>query len=132
MNFTSTVSKLIAPFLNLSFLKDKSLTLSFAVTYVVENVQGLQINSTRWDSYLSIAKTLFNKKASLSLAFSDLFNRQDYFVTTKFLDQNRTYFDDVDTRYIRLGFRYKFGNTKLSTNERLIEKEELDRLEKKQ
>jgi len=117
---------------NLSFLKDKSLTLSFAVTYVGENVQGLQINSTRWDSYLSIAKTLFNKKASLSLAFSDLFNRQDYFVTTKFLDQNRTYFDDVDTRYIRLGFRYKFGNTKLSTNERLIEKEELDRLEKKQ
>jgi len=113
---------------NLSFLKDKSLTLSFTVTYVGENVQGLQINSTRWDSYLSIAKTLFNKKASLSLAFSDLFNEQDYFVTTKFLDQNRTYFDDLDSRYIRLGFRYKFGNTRLSTNERSTEKEERDRL----
>ncbi|PTM11898.1 MAG: glucosamine-6-phosphate deaminase [Bacteroidetes bacterium] len=117
---------------NLSLLKDKSLTASFSVTYVGENVQGLQINSTSWYSYLIIAKSLFNKKATLSLSFNDLLNRQDYFVTTKFLDQNRTYFDDVDTRYIRLGFRYKFGNTKLSTNERSTEKEELNRLEKKQ
>jgi outer membrane receptor protein involved in Fe transport len=113
---------------NLSLLKDKSLSASFSVTYVGENVQGLQINGTSWYSYLIIAKSLFNKKATLSLSFSDLFNKQDYFVTTKFLDQNRTYFDNLDSRYVRLGFRYKFGNTKLSTNERSSNKEERDRL----
>lgn len=113
---------------NFSLLKDKSLKASFSVTYVGENVQGLQINSTNWFSSLFIAKSLFNNKASLSLSLSDLFNKQDYFVTTKFLDQNRTYFDDLDTRYVKLGFRYKFGNTKLSTNERAIEKEERARL----
>ena len=35
---------------------------------------------------------------------------------------------DRDNRYIKLGFRYKFGNTRLETNQRGINKEERDRL----
>ena len=34
--------------------------------------------------------------------------------------------------FIKLGFRYKFGNTNLSTNQRSSSQQETDRLEKKQ
>lgn len=113
-----------------SFLKDNSLTASLTIYYIGKTVQGLQTVNTRWDTYFTMAKTLFNNKASISLSVSDFFNRQDYSRTVRFLDQNSRISNDLDTRYISLGFRYKFGNTKLSTNQRSTSKEELDRLKK--
>jgi len=82
-------------------------------------------------SDLSIKKTIFKGKGVLSLAFSDLFNDQDFVVTTKFLDQNSKLYTNLDNRYVKLGFRYKFGNSRLSTNQRSTSKEELNRLDKK-
>lgn len=111
-----------------SFLKDNSLSASLSIVYIGENVQGLQIVDTRWDTFLSIKKTILKGKGVLSLSCSDLFNKQDYFVTTKFLDQDSNLFINEDSRYFRLGFRYKFGNTKLSTNQRSTSKEERERL----
>jgi outer membrane receptor protein involved in Fe transport len=115
---------------NYSFLKDNSLSATLVITYIGENVQALQRVHTRWDTFFSVQKTLFKGKGSLSLSLSDLFNRQDYFVSTNFLDQHSTESTDLDTRYIKLGFRYKFGNTKLSTNQRSTSREEIDRLKK--
>ena len=116
---------------DLSFLKDNSLTASLAIVYVGENVQGLQTAHTRWDTYFSMAKTLFKNKGSISLSVSDFFNKQDYSRTISFLDQSSRISNDLDTRYISLGFRYKFGNTKLATNQRSTSKDELDRLNEK-
>lgn len=116
---------------NFSFLKDNSLTANLTIIYIGKNIQGLQTVETRWDTYLSVAKTIMNNKGSISLSISDLFNRQDYSRTTKFLNQNSLISNDLDTRYIKLGFRYKFGNTKLSTNQRSSSKEERDRLKNK-
>lgn len=116
---------------DLSFLKDNSLTASLTIVYVGENVQGLQTAHTRWDTYFSMVKTLFKNKGSISLSVSDFFNKQDYSRTISFLDQSSRISNDLDTRYISLGFRYKFGNTKLSTNQRSTSKDELDRLNEK-
>jgi outer membrane receptor protein involved in Fe transport len=116
---------------DLSFLKDNSLTASLTIVYVGENVQGLQTAHTRWDTYFSMAKTLFKNKGSISLSVSDFFNKQDYSRTISFLDQSSRISNDLDTRYISLGFRYKFGNTKLATNQRSTSKDELDRLNEK-
>jgi len=113
-----------------SFLKDNSLTASLTVTYVGEHIQGFQIAHTRWFSFFTVAKKLFKDKASVSLSFSDFLNKQDASRTVSFLDQSSRILNDLDSRYISLGFRYKFGNTKLSTNQRSTSKEELDRLEK--
>ena len=115
---------------DLSFLKDNSLTASLTIVYIGETVQGLQIAHTRWDTYFTMAKSLFNNKASISFSVSDFFNKQDASRTISFLDQSSRISNDLDTRYISLGFRYKFGNTKLSTNQRSTSKEELDRLKK--
>lgn len=113
-----------------SFLKDNSLTAAVTIVYIGENVQGLQTVHERWDTYFTIAKTVFNNKGSISLSVSDFFNRQDFARTVRFLDQSSRISNDLDTQYINLGFRYKFGNTKLSTNQRSTSKEELDRLKK--
>ena len=116
--------------LDYSFLKDKSLSTNLAITRVGENIIGLQTIDTRLVSDLSIKKRLFNKKATLSLAIADLFNQQDYGVTNRYLNQDSYTYTDEDSRYIKLGFSYKFGNTTLETNERIKELKERDRLEK--
>lgn len=115
---------------NYSFLKDKSLSANLTITRIGKNIIGLRTVDTTIDSNLSLRKTLFNKKATLSLAVTDLFNQQDYGVTNKYLNQDSYLFNDLDTRYIKLGFSYKFGNTTLETNERIKERNERERLEK--
>jgi hypothetical protein len=98
--------------------------------YLGKNQQGFQEVDSRFASDLAIKKSIFNKKGTLSLALADLFNEQDFSVSSKYLNQNNSRFFNQDNRYIKLGFSYKFGNTSLETNQRTKEREELDRLEK--
>ena len=112
-----------------SFLKDKSLSANFTVIYTSKNLQGFQTVDGRLISDLSISKKLFKDKATLSLAFADLFNKQDFTVRTKYGRQDNYNFHNQDNRYVKLGFSYKFGNTSLQTNERTKDKKERDRLE---
>ena len=114
---------------NFSFLKDKSLTVDLSFYYVSENVQGLQRVDPLLFSEIMIKKTAFKGKGVFSLGLEDLFNEQDFLVTTRFLDQNNSNFSDLDNRLISLGFRYTFGNTKLSSTEQALNKEERDRLD---
>ena len=113
---------------NISFLKDNSLNVSFNVTFAGKNLQRLQIVENRFISDLRITKSIFNKRAVLSLSVEDLFNEQDFRSRVNYLNQRNSIFTNLDNRLIRLGFRYKFGNTRLSTNERINEVDERNRL----
>lgn len=114
---------------NVTFLEDNSLSVTLSLVYSSRNLQGLQlINRDQLYSDLSIRKTILKGKGVLSASVSDIFNKQDFFVRTQFLDQDSQINSDVDTRYVRVGFRYNFGNTKLSTNEKGLSKAERDRL----
>lgn len=113
-----------------SLLKDNSLSASLTLIFLSKSQLGFQIVDTRLVSDLTIKKMIWNNRGALSLAVSDIFNRQDYTVTSKYLNQDNSRFLDQDTRYIKLGFSYKFGNTGLTTNQRTKEKKERDRLEK--
>ncbi|AUC83010.1 outer membrane beta-barrel protein [Lacinutrix sp. Bg11-31] len=115
---------------NISLLKDRSLKMNFTLTYASKNQQGFQIVDSRLISDLSFSKSILKKKATLSLAFADLFNKQDFAVRSKFGNQDNRNFTNLDNRYVKLGFNYKFGNTTLRTNERTKELNERDRLEK--
>ena len=117
---------------NFSFLKDRSLNVYIDVSWLGKNLQGFKTVEDRLYSNLSISKTVFKKKGVISLNISDLFNMQDFEVSTRYLNQNNFNFINLDNRYVKLGFRYKFGNTKLSTNERINEQEELSRLKEKE
>jgi len=113
---------------NFTFLKDQSLTANLSLLYISSNIQGLSEVSNRNLVSLSFRKTLWNKKATLSLTLNDIFNGQKVTKTTQFANQNSAYTADYDTQTIRLGFRYNFGNTKLTTNQRTKSSAEQERL----
>ena len=115
---------------NLSVLKDNSLNLNLTLTWVGKSLISLSTVEDRLFSSLSISKSLLNKKAIISLTVQDIFNYQNETYNVNYLNQLSTSFTDVDSRYIKLGFRYNFGNTKLNTNERDADAEELERLER--
>jgi len=113
---------------SLSFLEDNSLNANLTFTWVGKNLQQLQTVENRLVSELSVSKRILNDKGVLSLSVEDIFNLQDYETSTRYLNQSSSSFVDSDNRYIKLGFRYKFGNTKLKTNERTTSAEERQRL----
>lgn len=112
---------------NISLLKDNSLNINLDLTWVGKNLHGLQRVEDRLFSSLAISKSLFKKRAILSLTIEDLFNFQDQDYETRYLNQFSANNVDVDNRYIGLGFRYKFGNISLQKNTKeLTEEEEND------
>ena len=117
---------------NVTFLKDKSLSANLSIIYASKNTQGFTQSDDVLMSDLSLSKSILKKNGTLSLSISDLFNRQDFNTSINYLNQSSTSHTNLDTRFIKLGFRYKFGNTNLSTNQRSSSQQETDRLEKKQ
>lgn len=117
---------------DISFLKDRSLNVNFTLVYLSKSISGFREVNEMLMSNLSLSKTILKDKATISLAVSDLFNTQDFNIRSRYLNQNNSTYFDQDTWTIKLGFRYKFGNTNLETNQRQVTEEETERLEKKQ
>ena len=124
-NQWSNYSELMNTF---SLLKDRSLDVSLLLVYGSKNLQYFTTMEDQLVSELSISKSILDKKGTITLSVSDLFNQQDYSTTTSYLNQSSSRFVDADNRYVKFGFRYKFGNTKLNTNERTTSAEERERL----
>ncbi|ARV09762.1 glucosamine-6-phosphate deaminase [Winogradskyella sp. PC-19] len=112
----------------LSLLEDNSLNLSLTLTWVGKNVQQLSTVEDRLFSEFSLTKSVLKNKGVISLSVEDIFNYQDAESSTNYFNQSNRQFVDIDNRFVKLGFRYKFGNTKLSTNERATDAEERDRI----
>ena len=113
---------------NMTLLEDNSLDLNLSLAWVGKNLYALQTIEDRLVTGLSLTKSILNKKGVISLSFEDLFNFQDEKRSVRYLNQSSRQNIDVDNRFVKLGFRYKFGNTGLSTNERTTDVEERDRI----
>ncbi|NIK90938.1 TonB-dependent receptor [Mangrovimonas sp. CR14] len=111
-----------------SFLSDRSLKADLALTYGSKNLQGLMLSESRLMSDLTISKTFLNKKLVVTLTASDLFNMSDFETSTRYANQYSYYNTNLDNRWVKLGLRYKFGNTKLETNQRQSEVKETERI----
>ncbi|WP_417371176.1 outer membrane beta-barrel family protein [Gelidibacter japonicus] len=117
---------------DVTFLKDRSLNANFTLVYLSKSISGFREVKDVLMSNLSISKRILKDKATISLVATDLFNTQDFNISSRYLNQNNSTFFDQDTRTIKLGFRYKFGNTNLETNQRRVIESETERLEKKE
>ncbi len=115
-----------------TFLKDQSLSANVSLTYVSKNLQYLSLVDEMLLTDVSISKTILKKQGVISLSASGLFNTQNYNINTRYLNQFSSSRTELDNRFVRLGFRYKFGNTRLETNQRNNTQQETDRLNKKQ
>ncbi len=111
-----------------SFLKDQSLSADLSILYISSIIYGNGEASSRSQVDFGLKKTFNKGKGTLSLRASDIFLTSDFSVKNKYNDQDNQYYAKFDNQWIRLGLRYKFGNTKLQTNESIKELEERDRL----
>lgn len=111
-----------------NMLKDNSLAVNLTVAYTSKFLQGTILGESILNSNLSLSKKVLNNKGVVSLMFADLFNQQDFGARSKFANQNNYSYHNIDSRYFKLGFSYKFGNTTLQTNERTKSLKERERL----
>jgi hypothetical protein len=111
-----------------TLLKDESLFADVTFTYLSPYISG---NAT-FESFskvgLSFRKTFWNKDASISLGIEDIFNNGNTFSTRNYLDQQNTTSTRLESRLFVLGFRYKFGNTKIRDNSKKKNTDEGKRL----
>lgn len=111
-----------------SFLSDKSLKADVSLLYSSPVIQG----NSRQEDYsklgITLQKSLWDKKGSISLGVDDIFNDSRLFNTRKFLNQDNTSYYRPESRLVVLGFRYKFGNTRIRTNKKSKKVEERNRI----
>ena len=111
-----------------TLLKDESLFADVTCTYFSPYIRG----NSKFESYskvgLSFRKTFWNKDASISLGIEDIFNNGNTFSTRNYLDQQNITSARLESRLFVLGFRYKFGNTKIRDNSKKKNTDEGKRL----
>ena len=76
-------------------------------------------------------KTYFNDRLSMSVNFEDIFNTMNIPQTSRYLNQDNSYFAKPESQKITFSLRYRFGNFKLQDNDRDVEPQEATRLEEK-
>ncbi|WP_405400210.1 outer membrane beta-barrel protein [Maribacter sp. Asnod2-G09] len=111
-----------------TLLKDESLFADVTYTYFSPYING---NAT-FEPYsklgVSFRKTFWNKDASISMGVEDIVNNGNTLSTRNYLDQRNTVSARVENRLFVLGFRYKFGNSKIRDNSKRKNTDEGKRL----
>ena len=77
---------------------------------------------------LGLRKTLWDKKVSVSLGLTDVFNQSNQLSVRQYADQDNTSLFRPENRLFTFGFRYKFGNTGIRTNKKSKRLDERNRI----
>ncbi len=129
--YTNKVEGIYGSFNNyLTLSKDGTFTGEVALTYLSRFLQGNYVLGPSTNLTLGLRKSLWEKRAVLSVATEDLLGEANARLTSRYLNQDNGYFAQPETRFVRFGFTYNFGNFRLEDNQRSIDKTERDRLAK--
>lgn len=115
----------------ISFLEDRSLNIDISYVYISPWAEGPSILGERSSLDISLRKTLWNNRASLSLGVIDLFNKYNFTETSKYLNQDVLIKSRKESRLFTLGFSYKFGNYRLSNSKKDVDITERNRINSK-
>ena len=113
----------------LTLSKDQSFTSDVTLLYISNLISGSSEFNNVFNFSVSFRKSFWNKRASVSAGVDDIFNTNNVPVTTKYLNQDNSYFAQPESRLFRVSFKYNFGNFRLSDNNRTKKTDENDRLE---
>ncbi|AWX44469.1 hypothetical protein HME9304_01471 [Flagellimonas maritima] len=116
----------LANYLTLS--KDGTLTGEMTMTYISQFLFGSYISDEQFNLTLGLRKSLFNNRATISIAAEDLLEQYVPTYTSRYLNQDNFYRRRPETQFIRVGFTYNFGNFRLDDNQKEIDKNERERL----
>ena len=110
--------------------RDGSLTGEMGISYMSGFMDGNYVISATTDLSCGLRKSLWEKRAVVSMTVGDILGASVGRYTTKYLDQDNSYLTRPETRFVRFGLTYNFGNYRLKDNKREIEEiEERQRLE---
>jgi hypothetical protein len=107
---------------------DGTLTGELTVTYWSGFIFGSLKQATHTNLTVGLKKTIWNKRAAITLTGDDILGKENSRLTSRYLNQDYSYLAIPETQNIRFGFIYNFGNFRLADNKREIEKIERDRL----
>lgn len=79
---------------------------------------------------IGLRKSFFDSRLITTVNVDDIFNSLNIPLRSEYLNQNNAFFAKPESRMIRFGLTYKFGNFKLNDNKRAIDAEESERLKK--
>mgnify|MGYP001039280081 CR=1 FL=1 len=111
-----------------TFLEDRSLFADITFSYMSPTVIGNAERDVVSQLGFYVRKTLWNKKASISLTVDDIFNQGNPFFRRQYLTQDNTSSVREENRLVVLGFRYAFGNTKIRGNQKRKRVDERNRI----
>jgi len=109
--------------------KDKTWTAEASVDYFSNFISASYIQDPTTHVTLGLKKSFWKERATLSVTGSDLLGEANALLTSRYLNQDNSYFAVPETQNLRIGFTYNFGNFKLEENERSIDKNERDRID---
>ncbi|WP_282160237.1 outer membrane beta-barrel protein [Ulvibacterium marinum] len=112
----------------LTLSKDGTFKGELGLTYLSGFLQGSYQQDESTLLTLGLRKSFWEKRMLLSLQFNDILNKFNSRVTSRYLNQDNSYFARPETQYVRLGLTINFGNFRLEDNQREIDKMERDRL----
>ncbi|PIB39362.1 TonB-dependent receptor [Maribacter sp. 4G9] len=111
-----------------TLLKDRSLYADVLFRYSSPVVLGNSTRESTSQLILSLSKTFWQRKATLSFSFDDVFNDGNFFYTRNYLNQDNSTFSRRETRLFFIGFRYRFGNNKIRDNQKRKSTDEGNRI----
>jgi hypothetical protein len=109
--------------------RDGSLSGEANLLYLSGFLDGASIMSETITLDLGLRKSFWDGRAVLSLVVEDVLGRANATYTTRYANQDIRYFARPETRFVRLGFTFNFGNFRLQNRDADLDKEELQRIE---
>lgn len=100
------------------FIINKSLSAELVADYRSPLEYGTLKLSSQYAIDLGLSKTLLNKKASVKLALSDVFNTRDQTISSTYTGLNYNLFQKNETRIGRISFTYRFGKSEIKPERR--------------
>ena len=97
-------------------------------TYVSDWITGSYFFEPMTTLSIGLRKTFWKERAELTLRLEDVLDKTNTRLTSRYLNQDNSFLAKPESRYIRIGLKYNFGNFRLRDNQREIEAAERDRL----
>ncbi|CAL68273.1 TonB-dependent receptor domain-containing protein [Christiangramia forsetii] len=112
--------------------KDGTFSGEVTTTYIPDYVVGsYEFEESQFGLNFGLRKTFFDSRLITTVNVEDVFNTMNMPLRSQYLNQNNSFFAMPESRMIRFGVTYKFGNFKLGDNKRAITADESERLETK-
>ncbi len=114
----------------ISFTKDRTFSGDITAVYLSDFIYGSYDYGNQFSLSFSVRKSFWDNTASISAGVNDVFDTYNVPVTSRYYNQDNTYFAQPESRLYRVSFKYTFGNSRLRDNNRNSKPEETGRLEK--